>query len=170
MTTRPGAPGVGDPYFPLDGNGGYDVSHYDLDLRYNPATDQARRTQRSTPAPQNLSRFDLDFVGLTVRRSPSTGGATWTRDGQELVVTPPGLPKGTTFTEVVLRRGPGAGRRRPRRVRFPRDGRRRRRRRATHVAATWFPVNDHPSDKATYTFTVTVPRGLEVVANGELSR
>ena len=21
----PGAPGVGDPYFPLDGNGGYDV-------------------------------------------------------------------------------------------------------------------------------------------------
>ena len=25
----PGAPGIGDPYFPLDGNGGYDVAHYD---------------------------------------------------------------------------------------------------------------------------------------------
>ena len=22
---KPGAPGVGDPYFPMDGNGGYDV-------------------------------------------------------------------------------------------------------------------------------------------------
>jgi hypothetical protein len=25
---RPGAPGVGDDYFPLYGNGGYDVRHY----------------------------------------------------------------------------------------------------------------------------------------------
>jgi hypothetical protein len=24
----PGAPGIGDPYFPLAGNGGYDVRHY----------------------------------------------------------------------------------------------------------------------------------------------
>ncbi|MCU1519161.1 MAG: metallopeptidase, partial [Pseudarthrobacter sp.] len=29
---QPGAPGLGDPYFPLDGNGGYDVDHYELDL------------------------------------------------------------------------------------------------------------------------------------------
>ncbi len=36
------------------------------------------------------------------------------------------------------------------------------------MAANWFPVNDHPSDKATYTFKITVPAGLEVVANGEL--
>ena len=35
----PGAPGIGDPYFPLDGNGGYDVRHYDLDLTYDPDTD-----------------------------------------------------------------------------------------------------------------------------------
>ena len=35
----PGAPGFGDEYFPLDGNGGYDVHHYDLDLAYDPATD-----------------------------------------------------------------------------------------------------------------------------------
>ena len=32
----PGAPGIGDPYFPLDGNGGYDVAGYDLDLKYDP--------------------------------------------------------------------------------------------------------------------------------------
>ena len=30
----PGAPGIGDPYYPAYGNGGYDVSHYDLRLKY----------------------------------------------------------------------------------------------------------------------------------------
>ena len=35
---RPAPPGAGDPYFPLQGNGGYDVRDYGLDLRYDPAT------------------------------------------------------------------------------------------------------------------------------------
>ena len=35
-----------------------------------------------------------------------------------------------------------------------------------HGAATWFPANDHPTDKASFTFHWTVPEGLEVVANG----
>ena len=39
-----------------------------------------------------------------------------------------------------------------------------------HVAATWFPANDHPLDKAAYTFNITVPAGVEAVANGELVR
>lgn len=34
----PGAPGIGDPYYPSYGNGGYDVSHYGLRLRYRPAS------------------------------------------------------------------------------------------------------------------------------------
>ena len=34
-----GAPGVGDVYYPLAGNGGYDVGHYDITGRYDPATD-----------------------------------------------------------------------------------------------------------------------------------
>ena len=29
-----GAAGIGDPYFPLDGNGGYDVAHYDVHDTY----------------------------------------------------------------------------------------------------------------------------------------
>src|SRR5690606_37458040 len=33
---QPGEPGAGDPYFPLAGNGGIDVVHYDLDLDYTP--------------------------------------------------------------------------------------------------------------------------------------
>ncbi len=35
-------------------------------------------------------------------------------------------------------------------------------------AATWFPANDHPVDKATYDFSITVPEGLTAVANGLL--
>ena len=42
-TPTPGAAGVGDPYFPLDGNGGYDVDDYDLAIRYDPATDVLQR-------------------------------------------------------------------------------------------------------------------------------
>ncbi|MET0711624.1 MAG: M1 family peptidase, partial [Jiangellaceae bacterium] len=34
----PGSPGLGDPYFPLAGNGGYDVGHYALDFSYDPST------------------------------------------------------------------------------------------------------------------------------------
>lgn len=33
---------------------------------------------------------------------------------------------------------------------------------------TWFPGNHHPSDKAAYDVTITVPRGYEAVSNGEL--
>jgi aminopeptidase N len=33
-------------------------------------------------------------------------------------------------------------------------------------ASTWFPVDDHPSDKATYDVQVTVPDGLAALSNG----
>ena len=33
-------------------------------------------------------------------------------------------------------------------------------------ASTWFPVNDHPSDKATFTLAMTVPDGVEALSNG----
>lgn len=37
-------------------------------------------------------------------------------------------------------------------------------------AMNWYPVNNHPSDKATYTIRITVPDGYEVAANGILSQ
>ncbi|HKE68090.1 MAG TPA: M1 family metallopeptidase [Nocardioidaceae bacterium] len=37
-------------------------------------------------------------------------------------------------------------------------------------AMTWFPVNDHPSDKATYDYAITVPEGKTAVANGLQSK
>jgi hypothetical protein len=35
-------------------------------------------------------------------------------------------------------------------------------------SANWFPLNDHPTDKAAFTFVVTVPVGLEAISNGRL--
>src|SRR5256885_14062505 len=67
----PGAPGGGDPYFPDMGNGGYDAQHYSLSLAYDSGTGgidaHARIDARAT---QNLSSFDLDFLG-----PPKIGGA-----------------------------------------------------------------------------------------------
>ncbi|MEU8821693.1 M1 family aminopeptidase [Actinoplanes sp. NPDC048796] len=172
-TFRPGAPGIGDPYFPLAGNGGYDVRHYGLDLRYTPGDDRLAGTADITArATQDLSRFNLDFHGLSVRSVTVDGRpARWTRGGDELTVTPArGLRAGRAFTAVVRYDGvPGLitneslG-----------DGG------VFHtddgmvivgqpfVASTWFPVNDHPRDKAAYTVRVTVPKGLEAVSNGKL--
>src|SRR6476469_900119 len=83
---RPGAAGVGDPYFPLDGNGGYDTQHYDLSFSYDPATDRleglAVITARAT---EDLSRFDLDLQQLDVSSvSVDNHAASFARDGQEL--------------------------------------------------------------------------------------
>ncbi|MGO4692279.1 M1 family metallopeptidase [Glaciibacter sp. 2TAF33] len=170
----PGAPGLGDPYFPLDGNGGYDVKHYLLDLRYDPATDVLSGTAVITArATQNLSAFNLDFDGLMVRSvRVNARTATWARDAAELTVTPPrGIRDNSLFITTVRydgvpitindQFGPSGF--------FHTDdgalvvGQ-------PHVAETWFPNNNHPLDKASYTFVMTVPEGLEVVANGRLIR
>src|SRR6185436_16468235 len=88
----PGAPGIGDALYPTLGNGGYDVEHYDLELRYEtaeptqPLDGTVTITARATQA---LSSFDLDFHGdsygeITVDGAPAA--ARW--DGDELVITP----------------------------------------------------------------------------------
>ena len=170
----PGAPGAGDPYFPDMGNGGYNVGHYDIQLAFNPTTHAiAATTTISARATQNLSRFDLDFLGaLKISRMTVDGHwASFTRTGaQELVITPRhGLRDGRRFTVSVTYFGV------PTRIDDPtlgisgwvatKDG-------AVALnqpfgAATYYPVNDSTRDKATYTQTVTVPNGLTVLANGE---
>jgi aminopeptidase N len=170
---KPGAAGVGDGYFPLAGNGGYDVRHYSLDIRYQPATRAfAGVTLIHARATTALSRFNLDLRGFTVRSVTVDGRrAGVRRAGQELTVTPRrALGKGQRFT-VRIRYDGTTGR--------PTDN--------TGVlygwvstpdgafvanepegASTWYPVNDHPLDKASYDFRITVPAGTTAVANGEL--
>jgi hypothetical protein len=36
------------------------------------------------------------------------------------------------------------------------------------AASMWYPVDDHPSDKATYSMRITVPDGLTALGNGVL--
>jgi aminopeptidase N len=167
-----GADGIGDPYFPQDGNGGYDVAHYGLEVRYDPATDLLTGTATiEATATQGLSAFNLDLEGLEVTSVTVDGDdARAGRAGAELTVTPAEpLADGDDFTTVVAYEGvpepldDGLG---PQGFLHTADG-------ALavgqpDVAATWFPVNDHPLDAAAVDVSVTVPEGLEGVSNGVL--
>jgi hypothetical protein len=100
----PGAPGAGDLYFPDYGNGGYDVSHYDVRLRYYPDTDKITGTTTIlATSTQELSRFGLDFVLDVISVRVNNRLATFAREGaHELVVTPAvTLRPGQAMTVVV---------------------------------------------------------------------
>ena len=73
---RPGAPGAGDPYFPLDGNGGYDVKHYVLDVDLRPGDRPPRRQgARSRPARRRTCPASTSTsTGSRSSRSRSTAG------------------------------------------------------------------------------------------------
>ena len=170
----PGASGVGNEYYPEYGNGGYDVDHYDLDIAYNPFSDRLKGLATiSATATQNLCSFNLDFVGLRIQGLKVDGEkARWSRDEHELTVVPDrDLERGSDFEVVVRYAGE------PTEFVIPgldiRTGFMDTPEGATvagqpEVAAGWFPVNDHPIDKASYSFDVTVPDPYEVVANGFL--
>jgi aminopeptidase N len=168
---RPGASGAGDPYFPTYGNGGYDVAGYDLKLRYDPGTDRLSGSATITAtATTDLSSFNLDLAHLTASKVTVGGAAAQHRaDGAELVVTPAtGLTTGSTFTVVVDYAGV------PKQVGTETLGQGGFLATADGAfalgqpesASTWFPVNDHPSDKATFSLAMTVPAGLEALSNG----
>jgi aminopeptidase N len=169
----PGSAGLGDPMFPLAGNGGYEVGNYSLTLEYSPAGNQLTGNVVITArATQNLSRFDLDLRGFSITQLLVNGAAaTYTRDGQELIVTPAaGLVQGKAFTVTVGYTGtPGVVKDPDNSIEgwIPTDD-------GAFVvnepqgSPAWYPVNDNPRDKATYDFRVSVPAGLTVMANGVL--
>jgi aminopeptidase N len=169
----PGARGAGDPYFPDLGNGGYDVAHYDLALTWQADAGVLEGVATITAtATQDLSRFDLDLSGLDVRSATvDDRPATTARDADELVVTPArAIPEGDRF-EVVVTYG---GRPEPIhqgtdlfRVGWQTHGREAFVASEPAGAATFFPANDHPSDKATYAFHITAPADQVVATNGE---
>ena len=62
-----GATGLGNPIFPWLGNGGYDVSHYDIELNYDPdAPALAGVANIRAKATENLLAFNFDFAGLKI--------------------------------------------------------------------------------------------------------
>ena len=100
-----GDPGGGDPFFPEAGNGGYDVGHYSLDIRYTNAMNQlSGRAAIFARATQNLSRFNLDLRDFyTVSKvTVNLQRASISHSGQELVITPKrGLRRGAPFVVTV---------------------------------------------------------------------
>ncbi|MFE2468665.1 M1 family metallopeptidase [Streptomyces mirabilis] len=173
----PGAPGLGDPIFPLDGNGGYQVNRYLLDFDWQaPRTPFEAATTVKATATQALSRFDLDFAGNTTLHTVTVDGTTATavRDGDELVITPAKpLAKGKPFTvKVTYTADPTQTRHRDDAIEdygwiptpdgtvlYPQP----------NGAKMIFPSNDHPSQRAPITFRITTPPGLTAVAGGALT-
>ena len=176
-----GTKGLGDSFFPRSGNGGYDVSHYDVRLRYEPADNRFTGGTRTVVTadvtqPEGLDRFDLDYRGpritaLEVTDDGAPVSATFERDGQELIVsTGDTVPQGHELTVSVRYRG------RPHATIDP-DGSRDGWIRTDDGAAvvgeprgtpTWMPANDHPTDKAAFEISVRVPKGYKAVSNGVL--
>nr|WP_240942756.1 M1 family metallopeptidase [Planosporangium thailandense] len=165
----PGSAGLGDSYFPDYGNGGYDVSHYDVRLRYWPDTDRlAGTTTILARATQDLSRFEFDFALSVTSVRVNGAPASYAREGAHKLVVTPARPvtDGQPLTVVVqyadtpsavkvngatawARAADGAVA-----VGEP------------EIAWWWFPSNDHPRDKATFDVSVLVPDGTQVVSNG----
>ncbi len=176
---QPGAPGVGDSLYPALGNGGYDVQHYTLNLNVDPVSGELTGDAIiDASATQDLSSFNLDLVSFDIAAITVDGqAAAFTRARSELTITPAqpiadqaaftvevrysGVPRAVTSPAYSGQVGW---------IRFTRgadcpcivvisepDG-----------ASDFYPVNDHPLDKATYTLHVTVPKPYTVAANGDL--
>jgi aminopeptidase N len=167
-----GSAGLGDPYNPAAGNGGYNVTHYDLDLDLDVATGALTGLATiDAIALDSLASFNLDLYNLGVSAVAVDGvEAQFSREVGELTVLAD-LERGSTF-EITIGYSGTAGQITPGSVQIPNgwirssdglftfnepDG-----------AATWYPVNNHPSDKATYTISVTVAAPYVAISNGLL--
>ncbi|MBK8020501.1 MAG: M1 family metallopeptidase [Chloroflexi bacterium] len=174
QANQEGAPGMDDPYFPNLGNGGYDVQHYTIDLRFDVLNNQVEgSTTVEAQALHDLSRFNLDFQKIDVEAvQVDDTDAAFEHIGGELIITPAAvIPEGQAFGvevayggspssypfkqtiadlgwydlgDMLVGMGEPAG------------------------SSTWFPVNEYPTDKATYTFRLTAPLPYMAVANGVL--
>jgi aminopeptidase N len=167
-----GAAGIGDPYWPLDGNGGIDVSSYAVSNAY--ALDSKRlsgRTRVELTATTDLASFSLDFLlkasQVTVDGVPATHART--EGGHELRITPAvPLAAGTKHSVVVTYDDHPAS------YAYGGDSNWLASKREVvtmnepHMAPWWFPANDHPLDKAVVDVRIRVPNGREVISNGEL--
>jgi aminopeptidase N len=171
---RPGAAGIGDPLFPTLGNGGYEVVHYQIDLRYetaSPSQSLDGTVRMFARATQALSQLDVDFAGDSVGGvSIGDAPAAFVRDGEDLVITlPRPIARGELFVITVadfvaIPKVPSAGILLGAPFFLSQDG------------SAWagqpghahqiFPCNDHPSNKATFSFRIDVPTGTTAVASG----
>ena len=162
-----------DPYFPRDGNGGYQVTHYTVDDRYRPGTDalSGRTTLAAVAGSSSLSAFHLDLRLVPDAVSVNGRPARFSKPSpHELKVVPRSpLAAGKRFTVTVRYHGTpsrlGTGTawdgwfHEPGEVAAVGE---------PQIGPLWFAANETPSDKATYDVVVRVPRGQQVVSGGRL--
>jgi aminopeptidase N len=108
-----GSSGIGDPYYPLLGNSGYDVQHYTLDLDLDVAGGliAAGRATIEAVALLDLCAFNLDFLGLEIDAIAVDGQpASFTRHSGELTIDPAtALTAGSRFTTEIAYHGTPIG-------------------------------------------------------------
>lgn len=168
-----------DDFFPSFGNDRIDVRHYELTLDVDAGRHAlAGLAVLDIRAEVPLESFTLDLSGLTVESVRVDGAAArFARRPGKLEVRPAmTLAAGRSFRLAIRYHGA------PRSIDDPtapdadppfqlgwtnyRD--------SSYVvsepigASTWYPVNDQPTDKASYRVTVTVEKPYEAVSNGAL--
>ncbi|MFI9582821.1 M1 family metallopeptidase [Streptomyces sp. NPDC052236] len=160
--------GIGDRLFPHLGNPGYDVFAYDIAFTYPGSNTKPLNALTKIDAwtTQDLDRINLDFTHGAVRGVEVNGRpATFATAGEDLVVTPPDEieegsplriavrhtsdPRGTNDDGGWVRTSDGLAMANQ-----------------ADAAHRVFPCNDHPADKAYFTFRITAPSALTAVANG----
>ncbi len=166
-----------DDFFPTFGNLGIDVRHYALRLDVKGAAKQlAGRATLDITATRRLAEFSLDLSHLTVSKVEIDGVvARFRQTPGKLSIRPAAaIAKGKRFQAVIVYGGvpqtipdptaedpsslPGLGWTKYRGTSYVVS--------EPVGAGTWYPVNDEPTDKATYRFTVIVDEPLVAVANG----
>ncbi|HET7690990.1 MAG TPA: M1 family metallopeptidase [Nocardioidaceae bacterium] len=161
--------------YPGLGSTAYDVQHYDLDLKWAAGTDSLDTGTRATitlRARTAIATFSLDLDRVLAVSHVRVDGvlAAKSRQGDKLVVDPAAdLPAGSVHVVQVDYTG------KPRSIEDPDGG--------TEGwlptmgggsivlgeprgSMTWFPNNNTPADKATFTISVDVPSGVQAVSNG----
>ncbi|MFC8531973.1 M1 family metallopeptidase [Nocardia sp. NPDC057227] len=163
-----------DEYLPQNGNRGYRVSRYELELGYRVAGNRLTgRAVLTAVTTEVRDRFALDLSqAMRVTKVLVNGvkAARYVHQHHKLVVTPQQkIPAGGVLTFTVQYGGT------PRPVRGPwgevgweelTEG-------ALvasqpNGAASWFPCDDHPSSKASYRIAITTDSPYYALANGTL--
>ena len=163
--------GIGDRLFPHLGNPGYDVLAYDVSFTYKGSNskplDAITTIDARTTAP--LRRINLDFARGTVRSVEVDGlDAEFASAGEDLVVDAPArLPAGAPVRITVRHTSDPSGDEANGGWVRTSDGLAMANQ--ADAAHRVFPGNDHPADKAYFTFRVTAPKDLTVAAGGLLA-
>jgi aminopeptidase N len=168
---------VKDRVYPAVGTPGVDALHYQLDLTWDANSETLTGEETLTfRATKDAQRFELDFGKSLTATAVRLDGeqAEFRQRGKDLVVSSP-VRQDERYTLEVRYRGT------PKPVAAPttRDDFSTIGWQVTDTGETWtmqepfgayswYAVNDHPSDKALYDFTLSTPSPWVGVANGKL--